>query len=146
MDDKIVLKRFAENGKLLNSEAKELIMSHNSPYEFANTVLSHISASTVFVTKADVEAVLVGDKQMFMTEKSATVNNKRQPDITIFKETDITGKSTTEGKVQDFAEYIKSRYVKLSHILECRTDFGRAMDINRAKQLYDRDCKIIGII
>lgn len=146
MDDKIVLKRFAENGKLLNSEAKELIMSHNSPYEFANTVLSHISASTVFVTKADVEAVLVGDKQMFMTEKSATVNNKRQPDITIFKETDITGKSTTEGKVQDFAEYIKSRYVKLAHILECRADFGKAMDISRAKQLHDRDCKIIGII
>lgn len=146
LDDKAVLKRFAENGKLLNSEAKELILSHNNPYEFANTVLSHISASTIFVTKADVEAVLVGDKPMFVSEPSVTVNNKRQPDITIFKETDITGKSTTEGKVENFAEYIKSRYVKLSHILECRPDFGRAMEITRAKQLPDRDCKIIGIV
>ena len=139
-----VLRLFADNKKLLSSEAKELIESNSHPFEFANLVLNHISSNTIFVSKEDVEAVLVGDKLIYEGPASATVKNKVHPDIKIDVSTDITGNSTTEGKVNDFASYIKNRYVRLSHIIE--SSLGRPMTIEKAKSHPRDDVKIIGII
>jgi DNA polymerase II small subunit len=88
---------------------------------------------------------IAGDKVLFQAEKDVKVHNKFTPDIHVMKGTDITGESTSEGKINDFVQYFKSRYLSLRRIIEKRPDFGRGMDIEKARTM-DRECHVIGII
>ena len=144
MMDGDVLRLFADNRKLLSVEAKELIESNNNPFEFANLVLKHVADNALFITKEDIEAVIVGDKAIYECEPTAPARNKVTPDVKIDYNTDISGKSISEGKVDDFASYIKNRYVRLTHIIEC--NMGRPVPIDKAKAHPREDVKIIGIV
>ena len=140
-----VLRVFTDNKKLLSPEAKELIESNDKPFEFANLVLNHIASSTIFITKADVEAVIVGDKPIFESTPTQVARNKNIPDIVIDYNTDISGKSITTGTINDFASLIQSRYNKLAHIIEC-TSFGRPSTIASSKNRHNTTVRLIGII
>lgn len=126
-------------------DAMEMILSNNDPMGFTNTVFSHLSKNMMFVSKQDIMDCIAGDKVLFQSGKEIKPHNKFTSDLHIVKGTDITGESTCEGKVNDFAQYFKSRYYTMRRLIEKRNDFGRAMDIAKAKTL-DRDVKIIGIV
>lgn len=126
-------------------DAMEMILSNNDPMSFTNTVFSHLSDSMMFVSRQDILDCIAGDKVLFESEKEIRPHNRFTPDISVMKGTDITGESTCEGKINDFAQYFKSRFFTLKRLVEKRHDFGRAMDISRAKTL-DREVKIVGLV
>lgn len=129
----------------LSPEALDIIMSNSKPLEFTNTVLNSLSNNSLFVTKKDVIDCLSGEKTIFESPKSINPKNKHQLDISVIPGTDVTGESTTEGKIEDFAQYFKNRFFALKKLIEKRRDFGTAASIDRAKSL-NRDTKIIGMI
>ncbi len=142
---KEVLSEAARRNVFLSPDALEMVLSNTHPMEFINTVLSKLSENSMFLTKQDVMDAIAGDKPIFESPKTFKVNNKRQWDISVIPGTDVTGESTCEGNINDFANYFKSRYYALKRIIEKRRDFGSSMSIEKAMRL-DRDTKIVGII
>ena len=117
-----ILSAAAKRRVFFSPDAMEMILSNNDPMGFTNTVFAHLSNNMMFVS-----------------------HNRFTSDLTVMKGTDITGESTCEGKINDFAQYFRSRFLTLKRLLEKRHDFGRAMDISRAMTL-DRDVKVAGIV
>lgn len=140
-----ILSAAARRKIFFSPDAMEMILSNNDPMGFTNTVFSHLSKNMMFVNKKDIMDCIAGDKVLFESQKEIKPQNKFTSDLHIVKGTDITGESTCEGKVNDFAQYFRSRYFTLKRLIEKRNDFGRAMDIARAKTL-DREIRIIGLV
>ena len=140
-----ILSVATSRGILFSPDAMEMILSNNQPMEFVNTVFSHLASNAMFVSKQDIMDCIAGDKVIFESPKEIKPNNKFTSDISVVKGTDITGESTCEGKVNDFAQYFRARYFTMKRMIEKRNDFGKAASIDRAKKL-DRDVHIIGII
>ena len=140
-----ILSAGLSKGIFFTPDAMEMILSNNKPMEFVNTVFSHLAANCMFVSKKDIMDCIAGDKVLFESPKEIKPHNKFTSDLNIVKGTDITGESTCEGKVNDFAQYFKARYLTMKRLIEKRPDFGRAMSIEKAQTL-DREVRIIGII
>jgi len=136
----------ARQRMFLSPDALELILCNNSPIDFAATVLSSLSKNAIFVTADDVRNFLTGESTVMTSPKPVVPKNKRQLDISVVPETDITGESTCEGKIDDFAKYFKYRYFTLRKLLRERRDFAWAgLGIIDALNL-DREVKIVGIV
>ncbi len=140
-----ILSAAAKRKLFFTPEAMEMILSNDHPMEFTNTVFSHLADNVMFVSKEDIMSCIAGDKILFESGKEIKPHNKFTPDINVIKGTDVTGESTSEGKINDFAQYFKARFYSLKRLIEKRNDFGRGMDIARAKTL-DREVKIVGIV
>lgn len=146
MGDKEDVIAICANGqKLLAPEALEYILSNDKPTELMHTVLKHVVAGKLFINKQDVIDTLVGDKQDEPL-KTIAPKNKHVSDISVYQSTDVTGNSTSTGKVEDFAKYMRSRYNNLSRIIESHQSFGRATTIENSKKYDKDDMKIIGIV
>ncbi|MBR4686104.1 MAG: DNA polymerase II small subunit, partial [Candidatus Methanomethylophilaceae archaeon] len=101
-----VLSAAASRGIFFSPDALEMILSNNEPMEFTNTVFSHLAKNTMFVSKQDIMDCIAGDKILHESPKEIKPKNKFTSDISIVNGTDVTGQSTCEGKVNDFAQYI----------------------------------------
>jgi len=142
-----ILSAAMSRGIFFQPDALEMILSNNQPMEFVNTVFSHLAANVMFVSKQDIMDCIAGDKVLFESPKEIKPNNKFTSDLTVVKGTDITGESTCEGKVNDFAAYFKARFFTMKRMIEKRNDFGKAMTIERAGSMdRDREVRIIGIV
>jgi len=140
-----VLRLAAQKKVFLSPEALEAVLSNSKPMEFINTVLSSLAKDSIFIDKKDIMGCIEGDKVIFTSPRSDPPRNKRQTDISVIAGTDVTGESTCEGKINDFANYFRNRYHALRKIIEKRSDFGVAMNIERAITL-GRNVNIIGIV
>ena len=140
-----ILSAATARGIFFSPDAMEMILSNDKPMDFVNTVFAHLAANSMFVNKQDIMDCIAGDKTLFESPKEIKPHNKFTSDISIVKGTDITGESTCEGKVNDFAMYFRARYFSLKRLIERRSDFGKAMSIERAKTL-DREVRVVGII
>jgi DNA polymerase II small subunit len=64
-------------------------------------------------------------------------------DVRVLK--DITGHSTCEGTLADFARYFHHRFTTISRLLRSRPELAGAMEMSRAKKLT-RDTAVIGMV
>ena len=140
-----ILSEAARRNIFFSPDAMEMILSNNDPIAFSNTVFSNLARNMVFVDRKAIMDCIAGDMVLHTSAPDAKPHNKFTPDIHVMKGTDVTGESTCEGKINDFAQYFQSRYVALRRLIERRTDFGRGMDISKALTL-DRECRIVGIV
>ncbi len=140
-----VLSAAAKRNLFLTPDAMEMILSNDHPLEFANTVFANLARNVVFVDRDDVMNCIAGDKVLFESPREIKPRNRQTSDIHVMDGTDVTGQSTCEGKINDFAQYFKSRYAVLRKLIEKRPDFGKAMEISRAKG-QERDVKVVGIV
>lgn len=140
-----VLSAAARKDVFLSPEALEMVLSNSQPMEFINTVLSRLAENSMFVSQKDIMDAIAGDTVIYEPQATSKPRNKRHWDISVVPGTDVTGESTCEGKINDFANYFRSRYTALKRIIEKRRDFGPAMPIERAMRI-DRESKVIGIV
>ncbi len=59
---------------------------------------------------------------------------------------DITGKSTTEGKVEDFVQLFRDRYERLSSILRSREGFQNYTELRNVKRHEGDVVELIGLV
>ena len=140
-----ILSAAAKRRIFFSPDAMEMILSNNDPLSFTNTIFSHLSENAMFVDRKQIMDCIAGDMVIFESKKEIVPDNRFTPDIHVMPNSDITGESTCEGKINDFAMYFKNRYHTIRRLIERRRDFGRAVDIARAKEL-DRETKIVGIV
>lgn len=135
----------ANGQKFLAPEALEYILSNDKPVELINTVLKHLMAGKLFIEKQDVVDVLVGDTYNEPC-KSIAPKNKHVSELSVIKGTDVSGNSTSTGKVDDFAKFFKNRYLSLSRLIESHPSFGKATPIEASKKYDKDDIKIVGMV
>lgn len=69
------------------------------------------------------------------------------PEINLEILKDITGESTTEGKIDDFKKYFNSRFVQLKKIIKTKPEmFGNKSLMSVIKNNRDEEIKVIGIV
>ncbi len=140
-----MLSEAARRKLFLSPEALEIVMSNHQPMAFLGNVLNALSGNSMFVTREDVLSCLEGDTPAFVSEPEIRPAVRTRSDIKVVPGTDITGNSTCEGTVDDFARYFKSRYTILRRIIERNHRFGQAMPIDHAMSL-DREVRVVGMI
>ena len=140
-----VLTAAARKNIFLSPDALEMILSNSNPMEFTNTVLNAMTHNPFWIDKKDIMDFIAGDKTISEPRKPIVLKNKRDSDISIIPGTDVTGDSTCEGKINDFAGYFENRFNTLKKMIERRKDFGNSMPIARAVTL-ERETRIIGMV
>jgi len=140
-----VLNAAARKNLFFSPDALDYVLSNPDPISFANTLLATLSESSIFIEKKDVMDFIAGDAGVAPERKPIIPRNKRNCDISIVPGTDITGDSTCEGKITDFATYFRSRFFALKKIIEKRRDFGTSVQISKARTL-GRETQIIGMV
>ncbi|MCL1979355.1 MAG: DNA-directed DNA polymerase II small subunit [Methanomassiliicoccaceae archaeon] len=140
-----VLNAAARKNLFFSPDALEVILSSSDPLAFADTLLTSLSNCSMFIEKKDIMDFIAGDAATAPERKPIVPRNKNHTDISIVPGTDVTGDSTCEGKVTDFAAYFKSRFFALKRIIEKRRDFGASVPISKAVTL-GRETQIIGMI
>ncbi|MDR2698813.1 MAG: DNA-directed DNA polymerase II small subunit [Candidatus Methanoplasma sp.] len=140
-----VLNAAARRNLFFAPDALEMILSNSDPMAFTNTLLAAVSESSLFIGKKDIIDFIAGDAAAAPERAPIVPKNKKNCGISVVPGTDITGDSTCEGKIADFAAYFKSRFVSLKRMIEKRKDFGMAVSISKALTL-GRETKIIGMI
>jgi len=140
-----VLDFAARKNMFLCPDALEIILSNSRPIEFATTVLNALSENSMFVTANDVTDFISGESTVILSPKPITPKNKRLPDLTVIKDTDVTGESVCEGKIEDFARYFRNRFQTLKRMIQSRRDFGRGIPIKDLEGM-NREIKIVGIV
>ena len=140
-----ILTAVARKNMFLSPDALEMILSNSDPMTFTNTVLTAMSQNYIWISKKDIMDFIVGDKTISEPRTPITVKNKRNSDLSVIDGTDVTGDSTCEGKINDFATYFKNRFGTLKRMIEKRRDFGSPLPIAKALSM-DRETRIIGMI
>lgn len=85
-----------------------------------------------------VQVVVKHSKEIFAKEIES--------ELEIFKETDVTGKSTCEGKLGDFVDYFNEKYEDLKSILRNRENLLGAIPIEFLRKYPGEDLKIIAMV
>ena len=134
-----VLETMAGQGVLIDPEAVDFILGQDDPVTFAGLALTRMAQKPLFMTLND---ILDGKEEVF-TPSMTVPRNKVMPDVKILE--DITGNSTCEGSITDFARYFQSRYRTIRKMLSARRELAGALPIPRAMKL-SRDVRIIVIV
>ena len=141
-----ILSEAAKRKILFSPDAMEMILSNSDPMAFTNTVFAHLASSgTVFVSRKDIMDCIAGDRTIFTSPKEEKPRNKFTPDLHVIGGTDITGESTCEGKINDFANLMMARFQSLKKILMKNREFAFAVSLEKAKA-SNRDCHVIVMV
>jgi len=141
-----ILSAASKANLFLSSEATDYLESAGYDMEFIQHLLSVVSKDKKIVTKQDLLDFIAGDKSLLSSEKVIPNKVRRNGDIKVLPNADITGNSTCEAKVEDFINYFRSRYTILSKIIMDKySEFSHSVSISKAKKL-DRDVCIIGMV
>jgi len=147
------LRVLASEGILLEPEAAELVLKSDDPLNLARSVLASLPQRPLFISAAHVAAYK--PKPAFaapavpeaLTElrMSHTVPTRIScSDIKVLR--DVTGNSTCDGNIMDFARCFVDRYRKIRKILSRRMELKNAVPVPKASKSSDREISIIGIV
>ncbi len=154
----------AEHGTLVQPDAMKYILSKNDPVLYVSSLINkskeypliltvnnlnqkenienRVEASSVHDINTDAVSQLSTSPHIF--SKAGNIMAKDYPsDIKILS--DVSGNSTCEGTVDDFAKYFRSRYESIKKLLRNRREMFGVSSINMVKQI-DSEIKIMGIV
>ncbi|MBC7108349.1 MAG: DNA-directed DNA polymerase II small subunit [Methanomassiliicoccales archaeon] len=152
-----VLEVLASNGILLEPGALEIVMSKDDPIAFVQSAISFMKQHPLIVTAADLAeyvkdhsaaetlgvANALPDNHEFRTSVNQQSNARKINDVKILK--DITGNSTCEGNISDFARYFLDRFNAIKRMLAHRRELAGSLPISKALKL-ERDVRIIAMV
>jgi DNA polymerase II small subunit len=146
-----VLDTLANEGILLEPDAAELVLSRSDPLEFVRSALAAMQQLPLVLTIGDLRAY----------EESAPVSRiapsamdeirqlapaplpQNDGDVAIIR--DVTGNSTCEGNIIDFARYFNDRFRKIKKILSARRELVGCLPVSKATK-FDREVKMIAMV
>ncbi len=143
---------FLKAGVIVAKDALDYIASQPDPETYAVSVLE-ANKGKRFLTLEDVK---LGSKVDSVKEEKEVIEVRRpsdfkplakdvDPDLKVYDEYNITGKSRSTGDISDFLDYFRNRFEKLSRILRER---GPAVkDIETLKKVkYTDTVRVIGMV
>jgi DNA polymerase II small subunit len=148
-----MIERLSKKGVRVALDAEEILKNRE---DLIDAVLS---LNKIFISREDVEKILKEkeekEKKEVEEKKPEVVVKKGEkppeakeydPDIVIDHKRDITGKSRTTGKVEDFIEYFRNRYKRMRRLfVSTRTEYADA-DIKELKNKDKEKVRIVGMV
>lgn len=139
-----VLETLASEGILLEPEAVEFVMGQEDPIGFTKSVLSSIGYKPLVLTLDDLMGAINGPEEAPEPPAAGPpVPPSAGSEVKIRR--DITGVSTCEGNIIDFARYFSDRFKSISRMLVGRRELAGAVPISRAMKL-GREVRFIAIV
>jgi DNA polymerase II small subunit len=145
-----ILDTLANEGILLEPEAAEMVLSRSDPLNFVRTALSSMQQQPLVLTVndlrpyADVQVTRMVPEALEEIRQSAPAPPARSDgDVRILR--DITGNSTCEGNIIDFARYFNDRFRKIKKILAQRRELVGCLPVSKATK-FDREVKMVAMV
>ncbi|MEM2944015.1 MAG: DNA-directed DNA polymerase II small subunit [Methanomassiliicoccales archaeon] len=151
-----VLEILAGNGVLLEPSALDFVLSKEDPIAFIKSAISSMKQHPLIVTKEDILELVrtaeILESPDEIPEQKITVSRSEGSsggitstvgDVRILK--DITGNSTCEGNISDFARYFLDRFNAIKRMLIHRRELAGVLSISKALK-FDREVRIIGMV
>ena len=162
-----ILDFLSERGTLADEGAVEFLLGQEDPIGVAALLLREFRDPPLVITLEDV--LRAGDVARSAAGRATVLPPQAPPspiapapaplsssfreggvrasdiaeDVRVLK--DITGRSTCEGTLADFARYFRHRFHTIARMLRSHAELAGAMEIGRAKKLT-RDTSFIGIV
>lgn len=145
-----VLDTLANEGILLEPSAAELVLARSDPIDFVRSALASMPQQPLVLTVDDLRPF--AEAPVFRTVPKALEEVRNLPpappprddgDVCILR--DITGNSTCEGNIIDFARYFNDRFKKIKKILSGRREMVGCLPVPKATK-YDREVKMIAMV
>lgn len=149
----------AGEGILLEPDAAELVLTKEDPLAFVHTALSSLKQQPLIITLNDLahdartmtacetvsEPRIVEEIEQYPEQVGRDNAGGRTVagEIKVIK--DITGNSTCEGNINDFARYFADRFKTIKRMLVHRRELAGCVPISKALKL-DRDVRIVAIV
>lgn len=153
------MKEFTLNNLLLTTHGFERIIDHNLGISEVIKVAKEKNlwmVSDEFLTEfVDEKGKEESPKKEAVKEAAEKVVVERgrhifakeiDSELEIFKETDVSQKSTCEGKLADFVDYFNEKYRNLRDIIRDRESYLGAVPIEALKRYPGEDLLIIGMV
>ena len=138
-----VLTAFREKGYFITPDVLDVILSKPDPLAYSTELMGRVSGP--WVKKEDLEEKKPEPKVELNLRKAFNPDAKGiESDVKIFDEYDVTGNSTSEGKVEDFVALFRDRFEALSEILRSRG--GSTRDIASLKKRGREETRVIGMV
>jgi DNA polymerase II small subunit len=154
-----VLELLAKEGILLEPDAVELVLTKEDPLTFVHIALSSLrqqpliislndlvhNVKTTAVCETGLESQTIGDVGPYPERVGRQFVGERTiaSEIKVIK--DITGNSTCEGNINDFARYFSDRFKTIKRMLVHRRELAGCVPISKALKL-DREVRIVAIV
>jgi len=132
-----------EEGIFLSPEALEFVMGQRDPLSFVRQAVETMPQMPLVITVQDLRDVFCSAPLSEACPPSPPPAPMRRGEVKILK--DITGNSTCEGNIIDFARYFNDRFQTIKRILSRRRELGGSMPIVKAMQL-EREVRCIGLV
>ncbi len=139
-----VLAIFSEKGLFVAPDALDKIMESDDPIRLAGEIANR--ASGPWVRLEDIGEKKAEPKPVISLRKKFEPEARDIPaKLEIFDEYDITGKSTSEGKVEDFVALFRDRFETLGKMLHERGGFVRDIEVLKKRHSYE-EVRVAGIV
>ncbi len=150
--EKEIISFASEKNILINQDAIEVLAGREDYKE----LIEGLVQDGDFVVSADSVGKLIRDKgksKDFPEAPKVEVRSSRfmpiakdiEPDFKVMEEYDITGKSGSRGKVQDFLDFFRDRYTTLAAMIKSRQGLD-IQPIARIKKSQTKEVDFVGMI
>lgn len=145
-----ILDTLADEGVLLEPGAAELVLSRSDPLDFVRTALSSMQQQPLVLTVDDLRPYSKVAVKHLVPEALDEVRGmapappaRSDGDVRILK--DITGNSTCEGNIIDFARYFNDRFKKIKRMLAQRRELVGCLPVSKAIK-FDREVRTVAMV
>ncbi len=146
---------FASKGILVAKDALEYILSKEDPLAYAMQIVErhpdkkflNLDDVKTEPSKVDLVKKEDGDEEIevFFPTDFKPVAKDIDPQIEIFDDLDVTGKSESDGGINDFIEYFRDRFQRIARILGERGPTVRNIEVLKRNRYRER-VRIIGMV
>ncbi|MDD1755860.1 MAG: DNA-directed DNA polymerase II small subunit [Methanomassiliicoccales archaeon] len=138
-----VLAALMEEGVFLSPEAIDFVMGQSDPLSFVRKAVEVMPQMPLVITIQDIRDAYCSSPVGGSCPPSSPTSPVRRGEVKVLK--DITGNSTCEGNIIDFARYFNDRFQSIKRILVRRRELVGCVPISKAMQL-EREVRCIGIV
>ncbi len=141
-----ILDDLADEGILLEPSAAQLVLSKEDPVAFVRSAIASMKQQPLVITLEDLESFPTDPLEVtrpLVMEEVAPRSKIQRGELKILK--DITGNSTCEGNIIDFARYFGDRFKKIKKMLAHRRELAGCVPISRALKL-GREVRMVAIV
>ncbi len=145
-----ILDTLANEGILLEPEAAEMVLGRSDPLNFVRSALASMQQQPLVLTIDDLRPYTDVQVTRMVPEALEEIRQSRpapparsDSDVCILR--DITGNSTCEGNIIDFARYFNDRFRKIKKILSQRRELVGCLPVPKATK-FDREVKMVAMV
>ncbi|MBI0584820.1 MAG: DNA-directed DNA polymerase II small subunit [Methanomassiliicoccus sp.] len=145
-----ILDTLANEGILLEPSAADMVLTRDDPLNFVRSALSRMQQQPLVVTVDDLRPFVAAPVVRTVAPAMEEVRSgppapppRDDGDVKILR--DITGNSTCEGNIIDFARYFNDRFRKIKKILAGRRELVGCLPVSKATK-FDRDVRMVAMV